>query len=229
MAKFKVTAADNQTAFLHAICIFLCLSVCLSVSLLATVLQFKSLFILLSSRQDENGKNHFHSRFELFGAENICSRRGAEFSCIFRVCRWMLFPSFYTTAGHNCPRATPTTRRPQKQATSFAAVIVLAHMILHPAPLSHIAHPTRYLRWLLGKLKAKCISHFSSSRLPVSARLDFPLFCSTFPSAAKQNQCNQSCRRRFLLMTSLPVRWESVHQVSLVVYHISLLVATSTF
>lgn len=57
----------------------------------------------LSSRQDENGKNHFHSRFELFGAENICSRRGAEFSCIFRVCRWMLFPSFYTTAGHNCP------------------------------------------------------------------------------------------------------------------------------
>jgi len=127
------------------------------------------------------------------------------------------------------PRATPTTRRPQKQATSFAAVIVLAHMILHPAPLSHIAHPTRYLRWLLGKLKAKCISHFSSSRLPVSARLDFPLFCSTFSSAAKQNQCNQSCRRRFLLMTSLPVRWESVHQVSLVVYHISLLVATSTF
>lgn len=103
VAKFKVTAADNQTAFLHAICIFLCLSVCLSVSLLATVLQFKSLFILLSSRQDENGKNHFHSRFELFGAENICSRRGAEFSCIFRVCRWMLFPSFYTTAGHNCP------------------------------------------------------------------------------------------------------------------------------
>lgn len=226
VAKFKVTAADNQTAFLHAICIFLCLSVCLSVSLLATVLQFKSLFILLSSRQDENGKNHFHSRFELFGAENICSRRGAEFSCIFRVCRWMLFPSFYTTAGHNCPPSH--AHHPQ---TTKASNFICGRNCFGPYdPPSRpaLAHCSSDALSALATWQIESKMQQPLFLVPF-AGLDFPLFCSTFSSAAKQNQCNQSCRRRFLLMTSLPVRWESVHQVSLVVYHISLLVATSTF
>lgn len=133
------------------------------------------------------GKIIFTAALSFWSRKHLLAKRSRVF-LHFPCMQMDAFPSFYTTAGHNCPRATPTTRRPQKQATSFAAVIVLAHMILHPAPLSHIAHPTRYLRWLLGKLKAKCSSHFSSSRLPVSARLDFPLFCSTFPRL--QNKTN---------------------------------------
>jgi len=136
------------------------------------------------------------------------------------------------------PRPPPVDQ--QKPATSFAGVIVLAHMI---HPLDYLAHCSYAMLSALAtwQIESKMCSHFSSSLVcPRKSGLDFPLFCSTFLLAnnkkkkKNRNKTNaksscRSCWRCFLLMTSLSVRWESVHQVFLVVYHISLLVANTTF
>lgn len=181
---------------------------CLSISLSATILQFKSLAfcVFLAYYWDGNWEKSFSQPLWAFWSRKYwLARSGVCFSYIFRVCRWMLLcfsPSFYTTAGHNCPQPRPppaeprpqalattttTTGRLLQQTTSFAAVIVLAHMIHHhrrPA----IFHPpwcctllirrvirTGYLAEIESKM-CVCASTFPHLGKVAPTRLDFPLF-----------------------------------------------------